>query len=181
MLRPRPAGADSNHTPLRQLEPGRRARACPRRAVALLLGLILLGRGAPAGAARAEDDFSFQLKTVSSVRFVGVHHVPKGELRRALRTRPPSIWPWASRTPFRPDFLVSDTSAIRIVYQNRGYLDAQVDSVTVRENRNAREVAITYAVREGALSEIRDVAFDGVQNCPEPALRKVLHARPGRP
>src|SRR5213075_1688840 len=114
--------------------------------------------------ALAAEDLLTQLRIVEALHFHGVRLVPVSELRRALRTRPPSIWPWADKTPYRRDFLNADTLAIRLVYRDHGFHDARVDSVTVQPLRNAREVAVHYFVYEGKQAKIRSIHFDGVQH-----------------
>ena len=146
---------------------------------AILAALALIG----VVPARAAEDFVSQLQTVAEIRFRGREQVPPRELRRALRTRTPSIWPWADEVPFRLDFLNADTAALRAAYQERGFLDAGVDSVhvTPAPNRQRPQVIVTYFLTEGRRSFVRAVHVTGNEHYPAEALRKKLFARPGRP
>ena len=109
--------------------------------------------------------------------------MPARDLKRALRTRTPSIWPWADEVPLRRDFLNADTAAIHAAYRERGFLDARVGSVLVTPTRDRARasVIVTYVIEEGQRSFIRGVGFTGNDHYPAEALRKKLLARPGRP
>ena len=133
--------------------------------------------------ARAGEDFLSQLQTVAEIRFQGLQHVPVKELRRALRTPWPSMWPWADEVPFRLDFLSADTAAIRTAYREHGFLDARVESVRVTPARNKLkpQVVITYFLSEGRRSVIHSVDLTGNPHYAAEPLLKKLFARPGRP
>jgi outer membrane protein insertion porin family len=140
--------------------------------------MLLAGTG---GVARAAEDFSSQLKTVASIRFVGRHKVSAREIKAVLRMKPPSLWPWSGTTPYRLDFLSADTAAIHGVYRDHGYLDARVDNVRVIPSKDGRQVGIEYVIAEGRPSAIRVVHLAGVEHVPEKVLRRAIYARAGRP
>jgi outer membrane protein insertion porin family len=147
-----------------------------RRAGAALLGLLL----SLPGPAASRSDLETQLKTVAAVGLRGRHSVSAREIRAVLKTRPPSIWPWAERRPLRADFLNADCAAIEAVYHQHGFLDAAVrDSLPpVRDPVRAR---VLFLIQEGPRSRIVGVDFDGVRAVPQEALRRALYARPRRP
>jgi len=151
---------------------------------AALTVAVVAGCGAaPARAGSAPEDFLSQLKTIAEIRFRGRSQLPANELKRALRTRSPSIWPWADEVPLRLDFLSADTLALRAAYREHGFLDARVESVTVTPARNRAkpQVIVTYYLTEGRRSYIRSVDFSSNDHYPTDALRKKLLGRPGRP
>lgn len=182
MLRPRPAVADTADDRARAGHEGaaRRRGSFGRLRGVVAAGMLLAAAAGVVGVARSAEDFASQLKTVASIRFKGRHKVSARELKAALRTKPPSIWPWAEPSPFRLDFLAADTSAIRGAYRNHGYLDARVDSVRVVPSRDGRQVSLEYVLTEGRLSTIRRVGFVGVTRVPEKVLRRAIYARAGR-
>jgi outer membrane protein insertion porin family len=128
----------------------------------------------------AVADPSIRLKTVAAVRLEGIHHVGKREVRRVLKTRKPSVWPWAARPPLRYDFVLADTANIASVYRQYGYLDVVVRD-TVLPAHDPNEVEVVFRVTEGPRSYIRALSFAGVNAVPHAVLQKKLYARVGRP
>ena len=146
-----------------------------RRAGAALLGLLL----SLPGPAASRSDLESQLKTVAAVGLRGRHSVSAREIRAVLKTRPPSLWPWAERRPLRTDFLVSDCGAIEGVYHQHGFLDAAVwDSLVPA--RDPAQVRVLFLIEEGRRSRIASVDFEGVSAVPHGALRRALYSRRGR-
>lgn len=142
--------------------------------------LLVVGMLTIPSLASAAEDLLTQLRIVETLHFHGVSRVPVSELKRSLRTRPPSIWPWADKTPFRRDFLSADTLGIRLVYRDHGFLDAGVDSVTVQTLQNPREVAVHYYVHEGEQAKIRSIKFDGIQHLTSRQLMGKIYAHKGK-
>ena len=155
-------------------------RPAAARIAARALKLLVVGMLTIPSPGSAAEDLLTQLRTVEALHFHGVRQVPVSELKRSLRTRPPSIWPWADKTPFRRDFLSADTLAIRLVYRDHGFLDARVESVTVTTLRSPREVAVHYWVREGSQAKIRSVTFDGIQHLTGKLLMGKVYAHKGK-
>jgi outer membrane protein assembly complex protein YaeT len=146
---------------------------------AALLTVAAIAAAAPAGA-RAEQES--QLKTVRHVVLRvtrGRMHVPRREVKSAMKTRGSGPWPWSPHPPLRLDFLHADTLGIAAVYRQHGFLDVQV-SDTVRA-AGTGEVDILFRIREGPRSHITDVRFEGARAVREDDLRHNLYARPGRP
>lgn len=152
----------------------------PERRAALVAALLLALVARPAAGQDAPPDFPAELKSVARVRVVGRHRVPAKELWGALKTRRPSVLPWATRAPLRLDFLRADTAAIAGVYRRHGYLDA-VARVAVTSTGDPREAEIAFIIEEGRQSRIRRVDFTGVTAYPEDQLRRKLYSRVGRP
>jgi outer membrane protein insertion porin family len=147
-----------------------------RRAGAALLGLLVF---LPVPAA-CRSDLESQLKTVAAVELRGRHSVSAREIRPALKTRPPSFWPWAERRPLRADFLNADCAAVEAVYHQHGFLDAAVRD-SLLPVRDPGRVRVRFVIQEGSRSRIVDVRFEGVQAVPQEALRRAIYARPRRP
>lgn len=143
--------------------------------LALVAALVVTAK-----AGRAQEDLLGELKTVASVTFVGRHHVTARELGTVMKTRAPSLWPWHERPVLRPDFLRSDTLAIRDRYRLHGFLDAEVGA-TVAATHDSNAVAVTFLIREGHQSRVASVAFHGVEHYPVDDIRRKLQTRRGVP
>ena len=120
-----------------------------------------------------------ELRVVAEVRLNGLHHVKAKEVRAVLKTRLPSMWPWAEKPALRMDFLRADTLAIESVCRRHGFLDARAHA-KVTQGENPREAIVAFQIEEGKASHIGSVTFTGVAAYPADQLRKRLLARPGR-
>jgi outer membrane protein insertion porin family len=146
----------------------------------VIVGAALALAGLLAEGARAQDELLQELKTITSVRIEGNRQVSTGAIRSVMKTRGPSIWPWAERPTLRLDFLRTDVAAITALYRHHGLLDAKVD-YRVGSSRDPEEVSVEFLIREGDRTEIATVELVGVAHYPDRDLRKKLFARPGRP
>ena len=141
--------------------------------------LALAAAGIASRPVRAQEDLLGEPLTIAEVRFEGRQHVGAGELRSVMKTRGPSFWPWRDRPALRPDFLHSDTLAIRERYLHHGYIDAHV-GVVATSTRDSNRVIVTFFIREGARSRVGAVELTGVHSRPEADLRDKLLMKPGQ-
>lgn len=75
--------------------------------------------------------------------------------------------------------LTADLETLRSYYQDRGYLDFNVDSTQVEISENKEEIYLTVNVAEGQKYTIGDVRFAGEMAVPEDELRKLLQIKTG--
>ena len=132
-----------------------------------------------AAAANAQEELLQELKRISSVRLEGRHRPAAGTLRRAMKTRGPSVWPWRATPVLRFDYLRSDVLTLSQLYRRYGFLDARIE-YQVRPGRRDEEVAVTFRIYEGERSRIRAVRLPGATAIPARELARKLWARPGR-
>lgn len=157
----------------------RPARRSARR-TAIVLGVAFLGACGQAPVAHAQEELLQELKTVASVQILGRRHLSAGAIRKVLKTRGKSVWPWRDRPALRFDYVRADVAAIRQLYRHHGFLDADV-AARVSSAGPSGMVEVTFAIREGERSRVGAVRFEGVAIYPEAELRKKIWARPGRP
>lgn len=98
-----------------------------------------------------------QLK-VGEVRFEGNRSYSTAALRKVTRVEDRS---WLGLLKPRFNYLVAgrDAAFLKAFYHNRGYLQAQVEQRTERVSE--RELAVTFVIREGPLTTLADVYFEG--------------------
>ncbi len=156
----------------------RRARRSARRA-AIILGWLLGACGLTA-AAGAQEELLQELKTVARVEIIGRRQLSAGAIRKVLKTRGLSFWPWRTKPALRFDYLAADTEAIAETYRHNGFLDASV-GYRVSSSGNSDRVVVAFVVHEGQRSRIRDVHLEGTSAYPAKDLRKKLWAKIGRP
>ena len=146
------------------------------------LVLLLLALPAPARAqAQAGGELPEQLRVIADVRFHGLKHLGRRQLKAAnLKTRRPSHFPWRERPALRLDYLRADTASITALYRHYGYLDAQAHW-RLESTRDPRAARVVFEVTEGACSRIAAVQLEGVHAFHERELTRALLAQPKRP
>jgi len=118
---------------------------------------------------------------VRRVRFEGCRAVPAEDLWKAVEPR--RWWNparWFKKRRYDVDELEEARAAVRDVYLDRGYLDAEVD-VAVMEHDAGDRLTAVFRVREGALYRFGAVALAGVSSLPENQVRRRVAMRPGEP
>src|SRR5262249_29464326 len=166
--------------------PGRRARLSRRGArrtgARLATALALCVALAPMPArAQPGGDLPEQLRFIHAVRFKGLKHLGRRELKAALlKTRNPSRFPWRERPTLRLDYLRADTAAIAALYRHYGYLDARAHWV-IESTREPDAARVVFVIEEGPRSRISEVKLDGVHAFHGHELARQLLARPKRP
>src|SRR6185295_6384928 len=120
-----------------------------------------------------------ELKRISSVRLEGRHRLPSGTLRRAMKTRGPSVWPWRKTPLLRFDYLRADTLTLAQIYRRYGFLDVRIE-YQVKPGRRSEEVAVIFRIHEGGRSKIRGVHLPGAVAISSRDLARRLWARAGR-
>jgi outer membrane protein insertion porin family len=92
---------------------------------------------------------------VDIVQVTGNNGVPYAELTA------PKVFQLQAGTPFSTRRLSEDRNRISATYLNRGYLNAEVKPTVVRHQNDAHRVDITYAVTEGQMVRVSQVAYLG--------------------
>ena len=109
-------------------------------------------------AAQGGGELPDQLRVIADVRFVGLDHLGKRELKFAnIKTRRPSRLPWRERPALRLDYLRADTSAIVALYRHYGYLDARAQW-TLESTRDPSAARVVFVIQEGERSRVTSVA-----------------------
>jgi outer membrane protein assembly factor BamA len=98
-----------------------------------------------------------QQTLVDSVQVTGNSRVPYAELAAPKGLQLQAGAPFSSRQ------LSEDRNRISATYLNRGYLNAEVKPAVVRHQDNPHRVDITYAVTEGQMVRVSDVAYLGAK------------------
>lgn len=128
-----------------------------------------------------QTELFYELKTVQSVRLIGVKGVSGSAVRHVMKTRVPPWWrPWGEHSSLRLDFLRADTLAIRSFYRHAGFLDAHA-TFRVLPGKNDDHAIVEFTVTEGTRSIIRDVRLEQVRPDLESDIRNKLWAREDRP
>ncbi len=103
---------------------------------------------------------------VASLDFTGVRAVSESDLRRVMRTRQASPWPWARWRAFEAEVFEQDLDRLRAWYRDRGYDQALVRAASVDLSPDGQEVRLVIAVEEGSPVQVAALTFAGLEDLP---------------
>jgi outer membrane protein insertion porin family len=133
-----------------------------------------------AAGAQSAGELPDQLRVIAGVRFQGMKHLGKRQLKAAnLKTRRPSSLPWRERPSLRLDYLRSDTASIAALYRHYGYLDARAHW-RLESTHDPTAAKVVFVIEEGPRSHVGSVVLAGVHAFKEHELNRMLLAQPGR-
>lgn len=134
-------------------------------------------------AGNASVVFTVNEGSKSSLRrvvFVGNAHVTSRELRKAMKgTRGRTLIAFIDKSGKLDDIkLREDLESVREVYQNKGYIDAEI-AETRTERVGKGDVTLTVVIREGAQYRVTTLGFEGNQKFTEAEIRRFLKMKEG--
>jgi len=97
------------------------------------------------------------------------------EIREDFESGTPPFWKfWSKEDDYTREKLSGDLEKIRSYYQDRGYIDANVESTQVAISPDKRDIFITANVTEGELFNIDEIQITGDLVVDEAALRRLI-------
>ncbi len=117
---------------------------------------------------------------IARINIIGNHTFSESDLRKEMQLTTPGWLTWYTKNDqYSKQKLQADLEALRSFYQNRGYLEFQVDSTQVSITPDKEDIYITVNVTEGPRYTISDVKLAGELVVPEEELRALVRLRPG--
>ena len=117
---------------------------------------------------------------IRQINFVGNKVFSERELLRLMVQRTPGLLTWYSKQDqYSRERLSADLDTVRSFYQNRGYLEFNIESTQVQITPDRRDIFLTINVTEGPRYSVSDVRFAGELLLPEAELRKLLKVKAG--
>jgi outer membrane protein insertion porin family len=115
---------------------------------------------------------------IGEIAFQGVHALSETDVEK-------SFWASATETLNNDAYVAEDVSSaaqgILAFYQSKGYLRAQIDEPRVKLSENRQQVALTFALREGALSKLEKYDISGNTVFTESQITRWMTVKPGDP
>jgi outer membrane protein insertion porin family len=133
-----------------------------------------------AGSVRAIFDVNEGSKAkIDHVAFQGNTSIKRGELLKAIKTKPKGIMNILSSTAgkLNSDQLQEDVRALRDVYQGKGYI--QVDVRTPVVARHGTKVDVTFQIVEGPQFHVGKVSISGARVFAIDEITQKLKLKPG--
>ncbi|MDX1459501.1 MAG: outer membrane protein assembly factor BamA [Xanthomonadales bacterium] len=112
---------------------------------------------------------------IRHINIVGNTLFTDEEIRSEFESDIPPFWKfWSKDDQYTQEKLSGDLEKVRSYYQDRGYIDASVESAQVSISPDKREIFITANVTEGELFTVRDVSVTGDMVIPESSIRQLI-------
>jgi outer membrane protein insertion porin family len=117
---------------------------------------------------------------IRGINIVGAQAFKERELIAQLVLRTPGWLTWYTKHDrYSRERLAADLEALRSFYQNRGYLDFQIESTQVSITPDRRDIYITVNVHEGAKYTVSKVELGGQMLLAREELEKLVQLKPG--
>jgi len=117
---------------------------------------------------------------IRGINIVGARAFPERELLGQFVLRTPGWLTWYTKHDrYSRERLAADLEALRAYYQNRGYLDFNIESTQVSITPDRRDIYITVNLHEGEKYTVSDVAVSGQMLVPQGELEKLVQLKPG--
>ncbi len=134
-------------------------------------------------ASESEERVSFRIRpadryAVSGVTIEGNMSIPSHELLALLETKPRGAFSSGRLVDLD---VVSDRAAIESLYRSRGFINAKVGEVAVRDGSAPYTLAIAFPISEGVQSVVGSRVIEGAVALRAADLEKLLTVRTGQP
>src|SRR4030095_6697312 len=111
---------------------------------------------------------------------VGASAFPEAELLAQMTLTTPGWTTWYTKDDqYSKQKLSADLETLRSFYQNRGYLEFNIDSTQVSISPDKEEVYVTINITEGEPYTVSAISIGGDLAVAEPELRQLIQVRPG--
>ena len=121
-----------------------------------------------------------EVAKIRGINLVGVTAFGEKELLDEFVLRTPGWLTWYTKNDrYSREKLAADLETLRAFYQNRGYLDFNIESTQVSITPDRRDVYITVNVTEGEKYTVSKVEVSGHTVVPREELEKLVQLKPG--
>src|SRR3954465_14443511 len=117
---------------------------------------------------------------IQGINLVGAHAFSEKELLSEFVLRTPGWLTWYTKNDrYSREKLSADLENLRAFYQNRGYLDFNIESTQVSITPDRRDIYITVNMVEGEKYSVSKVEVSGNLIVPRPEVEKLVQLKPG--
>jgi len=117
---------------------------------------------------------------IKQINVVGNKAFSDSQLRRQVSLTTPGWLTWMTKTDqYSKQKLTADIESLKSFYQNRGYIEMQVESTQVSITPDKKDIFITINIKEGDLFKVSEVKFEGQMFGQEEAIAKLVQLKNG--
>ena len=118
--------------------------------------------------------------SIARINIVGNKAFTEKQLRREMTLSTPNWLSWYTKDDqYSKQKLSADLETLRSFYQNRGYLEFNIDSTQVSISPDKEEVYVTINITEGEPYTVSAINIAGDLAVAEPELRSLIVIKPG--
>lgn len=118
---------------------------------------------------------------IARINIIGNKQFSEKQLLSELSLTTPGWLTWYTKDDqYSKQKLTADLEALRSFYQNRGYLEFNIESTQVSITPDKDDIYITIAVSEGPQFTVSDVRVAGDLVVPEAEVRRLVRVAPGQ-
>jgi len=117
---------------------------------------------------------------IARINIIGTKAFTEKQLLSEMTLTTPGWLTWYTKNDqYSKQKLQGDLEALRSFYQDRGYLEFQIDSTQVSISPDRDEITITINVTEGPQFKVSEVRIGGDLAVAESELRQLVRVKPG--
>ena len=121
-----------------------------------------------------------EVAKIRGINIVGASAFPEKKLIDEFNLRTPGWLTWYTKADrYSREKLATDLESLRNFYQNRGYLDFNIESTQVSITPDRKDIYITVNINEGEKYTVSDVELSGQMLVPKEELQKLIQLKPG--
>ena len=117
---------------------------------------------------------------IRQISIIGAKAFSEKQLLGLFVLREPGLFTWYSKQDqYSRQKLSADLETLRSYYQDRGYLEFNIDSTQVSITPDKKDIYITVSINEGEKYNVAEVKVDGQLLLPEAEIRKLITLKSG--
>ncbi len=121
-----------------------------------------------------------EVSKIVDINIIGAKAFSESSLLKEFELTDTNWLSWFSKDDqYSKQKLSGDLEKLRSYYQNRGYLDFNVDSTQVSITPDKEKIYVTINITEGEVYKLSEIKFAGDLKLPEAELRSLLLFKPG--
>ena len=121
-----------------------------------------------------------EVSKIRSINLVGVQAFTEKELLGLFQLQTPNWISWYTKNDqYSKQKLSADLETLRSHYQNRGYVDFNIESTQVSITPDKRDIYIVINVAEGDRYTVSDLQIAGQTPVPKEELERLIRIKPG--
>ncbi len=121
-----------------------------------------------------------EIARIRAINVVGAQAFSEKDIEKLFVLRSPGWLTWYTKhDQYSKLKLSGDLETLRAHYQNRGYLDFNIDSTQVSISSDKKDIYITVNITEGEKYTVSEVQLAGTFLVPKAELEKYVHIKPG--
>lgn len=148
-----------------------------------LYGVLITTTVTPVERNRVSINFAVDegdVSRIKNINIIGSKAYSEKELIKQLSLRTPGWFTWYSKADqYSKQKLAGDIEALKSFYQNRGYIEMQIESTQVSISPDKKDIYLTININEGEKYTVSGIKLEGEMFGREAELNSLLQLKKG--